>query len=117
MGEKQHPKHKPLIDLDDPADLGDHSAAPDTKRPSWDAQAMAEQIETAKERATLPPAPAYEMLRDSCRQLAVAEGADELLDEEPPPERYPSTSRVHAKDSDAAKAARAAVAAAANRKK
>lgn len=114
MGEKT-PKHNPLVDLDDPLDLGDlEDRGPDTKRPSFDAQALAEQIESAQERVTLPPAPTYDMLRDSCRQMSIADAADELLDEDLIEEiledKHPSTSAVHAKDSDAAQAARAAAA-------
>jgi hypothetical protein len=112
----QDPKHNPPLDLDwdDPTD--DPDRAPSTKRPSFDSQALAVAIETANKRTTLPPAPAYEMLRDSCRQMAAAPIAPELLEDEFD-EKYPSTSAVHTKDSPTAQAARAATQAASAVKK
>jgi hypothetical protein len=116
---QQDPKQRPLTDLDDPLELDfddPDDKMPSTKRPSFDSQALAAAIETANKRTTMPPAPTYEMLRDSCRMTAAAEIAPELL-EEPIDDKYPSTSAVHAKDSPAAQAARAAAAANATKKK
>ena len=127
-------KHKPLISLDDPAEIDPAitERPPSTKRPAFDTHELARHIETAEDRATVPPSPTYDMLRDSCRNMAAAAVADDLLAGKEPEEEeiddadvieergldpYPSTSAVHAKNSPTAQAARAAVEAANARKK
>jgi hypothetical protein len=77
-----------LAELDDPLDWDIEEQGPSTKRPSFQPDEFAQKVETAEDRATLPPAPAYEMLRDSCKDLAIAD--DVLLDDAsapPPPKK------------------------------
>ena len=63
----------PRIDeLDEPP----QSARPgerETQPPPFELGAFAQEFEGAGTRATLPPAPTYEMLRDSCKTMAAAE--------------------------------------------
>ena len=66
-------------DLADPELGDDDEPAPDTARPDFEPLTFAREVETAEERMTLPPAPAYEMLRDSCKTGIVPNTA---LDEE-----------------------------------
>jgi len=72
----------PLVALDDPADLdvsGSEERQPDTARPNYEPDMFAKQVESAEERMTQPPAPTYDMLRDSCKTSIAA---DVALDEE-----------------------------------
>jgi hypothetical protein len=86
-GSAERTKRDSLIDLDDPAEWDLPEPQPDTKRPSFAPDQFAQLVESAEARATTPPAPTYEMLRDSCRRELVAEPfQDEFqLDEFPPP--------------------------------
>jgi hypothetical protein len=61
-----------LMELDEPTFSEVEEQAPVTKRPEYDADKHALHIESADDRATVPPSPTYEMLRDSC-STAVAE--------------------------------------------
>ena len=73
---------KPLVELDDPDELGEvqiADLAPDTARPDYASDKFARDVEDAADRMTQPPAPTYDMLRDSCKSKI----ADEVpLDEE-----------------------------------
>jgi hypothetical protein len=51
---------------------------PDTARPEYEPDKFARHVESAAQRGTVPPAPTYEMLRDSCKALLSEE---EPLDE------------------------------------
>jgi hypothetical protein len=75
----RQPSNPALMELDDPVFSEVEEAAPVTKRPEYDADNFALHIESADERATVPPSPTYDMLRDSCSS-AVAEEVP--LDEE-----------------------------------
>jgi hypothetical protein len=86
-------KRDPRAEIEENVDEG-----PDTKRPSYSSQELAIAVETAKERATLPPAPAYEELRDSCRKMPVAaavkEGVTESVPKPPPLPQSATRQRV-----------------------
>jgi hypothetical protein len=76
------PRIDPLTALDDPGDLDAvviEDRAPDTARPDYEPDAFAKHVETEGERMTQPPAPTYDMLRDSCKTSIAA---DVALDEE-----------------------------------
>src|SRR4051794_4811419 len=71
---------EPRIDeLDEPPE----SARPgerETQPPPFELGAFAQEIEGAGARATLPPAPAYEMLRDSCKSMIATDAMTDEVD-------------------------------------
>jgi hypothetical protein len=69
----------PLVALDDPAEMEAEDRAPETARPNYEPDMFARDVESAEERMTQPPAPTYDMLRDSCKTSIAA---DVALDEE-----------------------------------
>ncbi len=64
-----------LDELDDPAEGSSHRLERVTAPPPFEPSVFAQEVEGAAERATLPPAPAFEMLRDSCK-MVIEEEAD-----------------------------------------
>ena len=82
MGSEPKKAGTSIVDLDEPElELVevDDAAPRSTARPEYEPAKFALDIESAEERMTEPPSPAYEMLRDSCKAMV----AEEIpLDEE-----------------------------------
>jgi hypothetical protein len=64
-----------INDLEEPElELVEDDPAPrSTARPEYEPAKFALDIESAEERMTQPPSPAYEMLRDSCKAMVAEE--------------------------------------------
>jgi hypothetical protein len=70
-----------FMELDEPT-FSEMDQAPVTRRPDYDAQQLALEIESADDRMTVPPSPTYDMLRDSCSSAIAEEiplDEDEIL--------------------------------------
>jgi hypothetical protein len=95
----KRPSGETLILLDDPEELGDLDAtigelSPDTARPNFEPIIFAKEIESAEDRATAPPAPTYDMLRDSCKtKIVQAAPLDEEQILRPSSEKIKTTRR------------------------
>lgn len=68
-----------LDELDDPAEGSSNGLERVTMPPPFEPMAFAQEVEDAAGRATLPPGPAFEMLRDSCK-LAALDPVEASLD-------------------------------------
>jgi hypothetical protein len=81
------PKPSELDDDVDEAHDGDRVTAP----PPFEPDAFAREIERAGARITQPPAPAYEVLRESCKVRIAPEAIPDATDDAPPPKAGAST--------------------------
>jgi len=76
------PTYAPRLDeLDDPAEGAGERLERVTAPPPFEPSTFAQEVEGAGARATLPPGPAFEMLRDSCK-IALEEEVDPALSAE-----------------------------------